>query len=557
MSLFEGLSIANRGLAASQLALNVTGQNISNANTEGYSRKRLALSADYRTDGSYGQMGFGVDVRYIERVRNTFIDRQMVTQKSAQGYTEDMDFALERLENIHQEPSDTGLASALDNFWNSWSDVSNNPADKSSREALKSTTEVLTERFHYTANEISSYKNSINEQISDYTTQINNLASQISDLNQTIASAEGTVTDQANDSRDQRDLLLQELSTIVKISYVEDPSGAVSVTSGGNMLVSPHKALPLEAARETVHTPDGETYSNYTIRYQGSEDTFKADGGRLKALFDIRDTVIPSYEKELNVVAKSLVESVNAVHKTGYNMNRMTGVEFFDENNVNASNISLSAAILDDSNNIAAGKGGNIVGVAGAALASDATNIADLTTVNTAYRNVAVGSVVLTDTATGRVLEEGADKDYVVDYELGRIRIINDGAYPAGTNFNVDFKYNDSGFSGVGDGGNATDISLIRDKKAIDLDSAGNPTHTISEYYAGYIGRLGVERNQATSNLDTQKALVEQLSGQQESISGVNLDEEMSNMVRYQQTFQASARFLSTIKDMMDVLMNV
>jgi len=266
--------------------------------------------------------------------------------------------------------------------------------------------------------------------------------------------------------------------------------------------------------------------------------------------------VIPSYESELDEMAESLVSSVNAAHKTGYNINQMTGVDFFDPTKVKASNISLSAAIQDDSNNIAAGKGGNLRTINGSTIVTSADNIADLTTLNTAYRNVAVDTLKVKD-STGRVLEQGSDKDYVVDYALGRIRILNDTDFPAGTSLTVDFTYNDSGFSGVGDGNNAIAISLLRDAKTLDTDSNGNATHTISEFYSAYIGRLGIERNQAASDLETQTALVEQLSTQQDSISGVNLDEETANLIRYQQTFQASARFLSTISDMMDVLMTI
>lgn len=564
MSLFEGLSVGNRGLAASQLAINVTGQNISNANTEGYSRKRLGTVADYREDGAFGQMGFGVDVRYIERVRNIFIDRQLNTQLSDKGYTESVDYTYERLENIHQEPGDTGITQAMDEFWNAWSDLANNPGDKSSREALKSTATVMTERFHYTAAEIRSYKLSINDQIAQQVEKVNDIATKISELNGVIMNAEGLDTQNANDSRDLRDQLLKELSDIVKISTVEDERGAVTVTLSGSMLVSPGSVYKLETVRESITEADGFKFSFYTMRFEGASESITAQGGRLKALFDARDEIIPKYENELNAMAETFVSRINENHVTGYSLYHMTGIEFFDSTKVSASNIKISAALEEDSNNIAASVGGNltpvtshpVIRLAGSDLI-DLTNVA--TGGNVMFRNVASGSMKLVRQSDGREMLEGADKDYVLDYEGGRIRF-NPAAVATpivNETYEVTFKYNDSGFSGVGDGKNAIKISMLRDAKLMDSDSFGNYTHTVSEFFSGYIGRLGVERNQASSELETQKSLVEQLSGQQQEISGVNLDEEMSNLIRYQHCYQASARFIRTIGDMLEVLMSI
>lgn len=564
MSLFEGLSVGSRGLAASQVALDVTGQNISNANTDGYSRKRVSLVADYRTDGKFGTMGFGVDIRYIERVRNIFIDRQLSSQLSDQGYTESMDFALERLENIHQEPGDTGLTQSMDDFWNAWSDLANNPGDKSSREALKSTASVMAERFHYTASEIRSYKLSINDEISQQITKINDISGKIGELNKVIMNAEGLETQKANDSRDLRDQLLKELSSIAKVSYTEDELGAVSVTLSGNMLVSPNNVFKLEPYRQTVVEDDGYKWANYTMRFEGTTNAVEAQGGTLKALFEARDEVIPSYENELNAMAGSFVSKVNEFHVSGYSLYKRTGLQFFDPEKTQASNINLSAAIMDDSNNIAASLGGTLVPVSNANMIRLAgTDDIDLKNIavggNTKYRDLAADSVKVVRASDGYIMREGADKDYVIDYELGVIRFNPTvSATPAANeNYTVSFQYNTTGFSGTGDGNNALRIGMLRDEKLMDADSNGNFTHTISEYFSGYIGRLGVERNQAAAELETQNSLVEQLSSQQQEISGVNLDEEMSNLIKFQHTYQASAKFISTISDMLDILMNI
>lgn len=557
MSLFEGLSIGKKALAASQIALNVTGQNISNANTEGYSRKRASLVSDYRLDDAYGQMGFGVDAKFIERVRNVFIDRQMVTQVAEEGYLTTIDAGLESLENVYQEPSDTGLAQSMDDFWNAWSDVANNPNDKSSREALKSTAEVLTERFKYTSDQIDMQRLDINDQIEDTVRKINDYAKRISDLNMAVTSAEAASTDKANDSRDQRDQLLKELGELTAISYIEDASGAVTVTASGSMLVSPQKAYALETYRDNVYDPSGGSQAFYGVRFQYSNTEFASKNGELKALFDLRDDILPKYLEELDLMAKTLVENVNSKHVSGYTLTKLTGINFFDTENLTAGTISLSAAIQDDSNNIAAGKGGTLIPLIGVVGTTDATGVVDLTNVDPAYRNLAQGTLKVVDPLSGRTLIEGTGNDYVVDYDLGRVMILDTATFPMGSTFNIDFTYNSSGYSGDGDGNNALLIAGIRDVSIMDPDVNNNNTHTLAEYYAGHIGRLGVERNEAASQLETQASLVEQLKNVQDSISGVNLDEEMGNLIKFQQTYKASANFLTTVKDMMDVLMSI
>lgn len=560
MGLFDGLNIANRGLSASQMGIQITGENISNASTEGYSRKRVSLVADSRVDSSYGQMGLGVEILSVERIRDVFIDGQLNDQLSDLGYAETIDYALQRIENIHQEPSDTGLNNALDAFWNAWADVANNPSDRSSREALSSTTEILTDSFHYISEELRSYKTSINEQISSVVDEINNIGSQISLLNKQIMTCENKSTEQANDSRDQRDVLLSDLAKLTDISYFEDETGAVTVTVSGSMFISPQKVYPMEITTQTSRESDGYMFSSFNVKMSGSSDVLDPNGGELQALFEVRDTIIPSYESELDELAATVVSEVNKVHESGYNLYGLTGIDFFNENKTTASTIELSAAVSADSNNIAAASGG-IISTPGTVTMNSNNYLVNLTDGtaggNSQYRNLVTGSVELVNTTTGQTLEEGADKDYVIDYELGLIQIINTGSFGAADTYEVDFQYNDSDFSGVGDGSNALAISGIRDENVTDPDSLGNFTHTIGEFYAGYIGRLGVERNEASAELETRTSLVEQLSTQQQSISGVNLDEEMANLIQFQQTYQASARFMTTISSMLEVLMNI
>ena len=203
MSLFSSLNVGMRGLHAAQVAVDVTGQNISNANTEGYSRKRVEMQGDSIQHDIYGSFGVGVEVVSIERVRNEFLDRQTWEQLGDQGFYAEMDKAMVRLENILKEPSDDGLASHIDGFWSSWQDLANNPADLSAREAVKSSAVTMTDVFHAVYKQIEDYGLSMNNPLAQKAKQVNDLTGQIYDLNERIAAVEASPSQKANDTRDQ------------------------------------------------------------------------------------------------------------------------------------------------------------------------------------------------------------------------------------------------------------------------------------------------------------------------------------------------------------------
>lgn len=578
MSLFEGLSIATRGLMASQLAMNVTGQNITNANTEGYSRKRLELSADYRRDGAFGEKGFGVNIESIERVRNQFIDVQIRNSSSEVGFYEEVDAAMERIENVFTEPSSEGINSAMDNFWNAWYDVANNPGDLSAREALRSTAKMFTNTMQSVSGELRDYRFTLNDQAEKFTLEINRLTSEIAMLNQAIVEAENIQSQNANDSRDRRDVLLEQLSKYVPITVVEEELGAVTVTSTGNMLVSPSRSYDLEVSRELIKEFDGTSYSKVQIEFELSGDEFDGETGKLAGILKARDEYIPHYESELDVIAQTLVREVNELHSQGYNLDENTGIYFFDPGSTSATTIQISDAIKKDANNIAAAMGGfwEQGGINDLALPADPgvglpwsidlKDPAPPINGNVQYFDLQEASVVVTwdpDPADSNnepiVLREGSSGDYEVDYANGFIYLYDrTGTISWSTGeIDVQFDYQDTGFSGRGDGENALRIAELANKLSTKVDSEGNYTQNVGEYYASMIGTLGIERNEFSNALETRSYILTQIKNEQEEIAGVSLDEEMANMIKFENTYQASARFLSSIDQMIEILMNV
>src|ERR1035437_4045903 len=165
MSLFDLLGIGSRGLAASQTELDVTGQNVTNANTAGYSRKVVNLQAGVRQDALMGQMGMGVDVVNVQRLRDALLDKQMQEISTQQGQQQQTDDSLQSIQNILTEPADSGLNSFMDKFWSSWQDLANNPSDPTARQAVSDAGSALVNRFHDVGTQMDSLVAQQNDQI--------------------------------------------------------------------------------------------------------------------------------------------------------------------------------------------------------------------------------------------------------------------------------------------------------------------------------------------------------------------------------------------------------
>ncbi|MBL8027688.1 MAG: flagellar hook-associated protein FlgK [Fibrobacteres bacterium] len=676
--LFGTMNSGIRGLMASQLALSVTSQNISNANTEGYSRKRLNLSADYRQDPAFGQMGFGVTVTNITRVRDFFLDQQINRQTQEFNYFNEMNDTMTRLENIYGEPSDSSLATTLDQFWSAWSDLANNPQSTAARDVLVANAQVLTDTMHNLSKEMRNLRESKNNDIETTVTQINEYLKEIFSLNKEISSVELSGKAIANDSRDQRDLAIKKLSQLINITTEDAGNGTVAVLTNGNMLVAPSSYVTLETNTVTLKRPDGSTYSDVGVRFSSTKQTYMPLSGKLRGVFDSRDDVIPYFEDKLDEIANSIVNKVNDIHRTGYTLNGTTGLDFFKVNShtefvqkhrevvsnhsfafnplalpftrnlgtpdivsgsfvltdangggpytegvdysINystgeitmlggalasppmpappltpeliasyeydvpqgditvfetyASNIEIAASILQNSTNIAAASGTTVqsfadtlvIGAAGvyqyihhtpgpdgtySTPDDDPDGIPGTGDELRERATIKDKSVVVRSGAT--VLSEGTD--YYIDYPNGRILLLN-AAY-AGSPLNVEYKAAVPGSNGVSDNAIAVQISELRHQKIMVEDYSGEPTATMNTFYNSFISELGVQKNEFTANSDSRQFLLEQFEARQSEVAGVSLDEELANLVKYQHTYQASARVVSTVDKMLEVLFSM
>jgi len=561
MSLMEALNIGSRGLAASQTALDIVGQNVTNANTEGYTRKRLNLEAATRLDGRFGQMGFGVDMIDVEAMRDELLDLQIHQVKTDVGEAEVRDAALARIQGIFLEPGDTSLSASMDKFWNAWQDLANNPSNLTARQAVLDAASAMTDRFQAVGQDLTTLRLDKNEEMVTRVGEVNQLLDEVDKLNRTIALSElGDLRTRANDSRDARELKMKELSALLDVAYTEDNQGRYIITSGGSLLLSAESAYPLQVDRTTIQLPDGTEYGQASLRLTSTRQPFEATGGALKSLVEARDEIVPRYQGKVDELARSLIAAVNGVHLQGYDLQGRTGLNFFDPFSTGATTMRLAAGLQDNPAGVAAGIGGT-TSSPGAPLLQTvpaAGAVLDLQLVNPAYRNLVDRSVVVRTVGPPSVaLAEGVDKDFVVDPRNGEITFTNYASYPAGTAITVDFRYNTAGFGGQGDGANALRIAQLRQAAIADPDNLGNFTATAGDSWASTIGGLGAESKRATEGLSTLKQLDSTLLAQAQSLSGVSIDEELADMVRFQHSYQASARFLSTVSELLQSLINL
>jgi flagellar hook-associated protein 1 FlgK len=339
------LSIAAGALTAHQRAAQVTSHNVANAATEGYSRQRAILTPAPALRMPYGNMGTGVLLTDVGRIQDAFADLAFwrnVGQASDARARYDV---LERIEQLYDEPSDSGLASALDAFWSAWGDLASQPGGVAQRSAVRYRGEAVALHLNRLAEDLVNLRLDTERRLADAVARLNELARQVAALNRDILAAEaGGVT--AADLRDARGRLLDAMAELASIRVVEQPQGTISVIVDNVVLVdgSTTRALEVRAAGAGV-----------VLGVAGDTAVVSRPGGQIGALARVISSDIPEQMARLDALAAALVQEVNALHRAGTNPAGATGVDFFDPAGVTAASIRLSAAVAADPGQIAAG----------------------------------------------------------------------------------------------------------------------------------------------------------------------------------------------------------
>jgi flagellar hook-associated protein 1 FlgK len=452
------LEQGRRALQVQQMAMQVIGHNTSNAGTVGFSRRRLDLS----TAAPYGQgmlgLGSGVDVDRLARVRDQLLDTQIRGGLTTQSYWSTSEDQLARIEETFNALGDVNLSNSLDQFWQGWHDLANEPESMAARYSLQEKSQALIGGLKRTYGELEGQLAEVNTRITETTGSINELTASIAELNVRISNAEVN-GQEASDLRDSRDLAVDQLASLIDINVHEQADGTINVYVGGDILVQ--RDLQIEINVDRIST---DPRNNVSLTLGSNLASWRPTGGQLGALMDHRDTQLTEVMDRLDAFAVEFSDAVNARHVTGYGLNGQSGVEFFANDVSGVETLALNTTIIGDPSAIAAAS------------------------------------------------TPGAP----------------------------------------GDNSMATAIAAMRDQK---LSSGG--TLTLDQLLQNISLDFGARRASAKSQNEIETAVVENLENRRLSVSGVSLDEEMAKLLESQKAYEAAAKIIQTIDEMMTTVINM
>jgi len=331
ISTFHGIEVGKRGLQVHQQGMHVIEHNVSNANTEGYSRQKIdfetfqplyvpGMSREERP----GQVGMGTVVQQIKRVRNEFIDDRIMHETGNNGYWKTMQPNYTQIENIYNESSEFSIRNSLDKVWKSWQGVSQNPDDRAARAVVRQTSKSLATSIQKTFDRLYGLQKNIDNQIKLKVDSINDYAQQISQLNIRIANSKSE-GDNPNDMMDKRDLLVEKLSDMINVNVVRTDPDEFMIYVGSQYLVQGKKFRPLEAKGNALHN------GFVDVKWKDDGSRVKIENSGIKALLDLRDKVLDHQITQIDNMAINFVDLVNEAHRDGFGLNAKTQMNFFSD----------------------------------------------------------------------------------------------------------------------------------------------------------------------------------------------------------------------------------
>ena len=353
--LFGSLSIAKRGLIAHRIGMDVIGNNIANANTEGYTRQRVNLTPFSAKFDNGHNVGQGVEVQSIIRTRDNLIDKQVRYTESKLGYSNTQAFYFGQVEGLFPEPSDYGLQSLMSDFFTELRNVSNNPKNLAVRNTFLQSSLSLTKGFNDTVSSLNKLGKDIAEDVDEKVLNVNSLLKEIHTLNTTIAIEKG-VNLGANELLDQRDLKIDRLSKLIDIEILPGEDGVSHITSNGISLVRKNSYASLSKQIEDI---DGKETLSVIVNKTGKVLPLK--NGEIQGGVDVWNDEMPEVHSRLNNIAIGLIGEFNQLHRASFSLSTdgspvETGRDFFQGNS--AGSISVNKVIQEDIKKIAVSTNG-------------------------------------------------------------------------------------------------------------------------------------------------------------------------------------------------------
>lgn len=614
MSTFSGLSIGISGLYANKRALDTTSHNIANANNPYYVRQQVIQSSsnyNQSPDGRY-QLGTGVDIGQIRQIRNEFLDVSYRTYSQDIGSWSARNSVFEQVQEIFNEISDSGLQNVMDQFWNSWEELSKSPDNLTIRGLVKERSVAFIETVNHLSKQVDDLQVNLNRDINNGVNEINSIGKRIATLNEEIKKVE-TNKIKANDYRDERNSLIDRLSELVNINYYEDETGVTNVSIGGKQIVNSG------AFTKLIAKTDGSSFVD--VYWSDNNDKVNINNGEVSGLIfsrgDVQSTIIGKNNGSVNDVVNisflhdnvagipglvtnfttdfskrgfnpaSSVTSTNASTANiqdiinHINTNKPSKLIISSNSDVNLTDAELDTlkelgipiSVIGDTSNstnwtkIVNSTGGEFFNINDIAKPDFHTNLSGQTTnilsremgtiqsykeiipsvkqklntfVNTLARNI---NYIHNQ---GITLDGNPGSDFFVSLNGAPIQADNIALNSNSSNLN------NIAASSNGDKGNG----FISEKIASVRGGYIFGELNIDGYYRDIISDIGVAASESRSMEDSTTMVRNEVDNRRKSISGVSLDEEMTDMLKYQHSYSANSRVINAIDEMIENIIN-
>lgn len=539
------LNIARSGIQAHQQGLATTSHNIANINTKGYSRQEVVLETKRPAEGIIGS---GVEVGQIRRTVDTFLENQITSVTEELGYLTSRHNYLIQADGVFTETDNSGLTFGITEFFNALRDVATNPESAIQRTVLLAKGESLTDQFLGMAQGLNQIRLDADNEIARHVDTINGLAARVASLNDEIFKAESSGRE-APDLRDQRATLINGMAELVDVEQVTLRDG-IGIMVGGQLLVAGNHANALA----TMPDADNPPMRNVAfVRSDGNlfSITGQLEGGKIGGLLALRDTDIPAFQDRLDRTAALLINDFNQQHQAGYGLDGTTGNLFF-------STLTPDAPLGRETN------AGTAVGTSVAI--ADPT-LLTLDNYEVQFTGAAAYSIV--DTTTGSTVTSGAySSGGTINFD--GLDVVITGTVAVGDVFTLSahkgaaqrfgLAINDTDTIAAAStaatipGGNQNALALVSLHTSRHSE-LGNIT--LNDYHTITIGDVGSATRESELALHSKELEVDQVTQLRESVSGVSLDEELTNLLSFQRAFEASARLITVGDELMRTLLTL
>ena len=597
-STFSGLNTMVNGIYTQRLGLNTVGHNISNSNTEGYSRQTAHAAAtpssEVYTLAGASQVGNGSTVTSVIRARDIYADRQYWKENSTDGYYNGKANNYAKIESIFNDSDNSGVQDAMEKFYQAWQDCSTTASSDTSRQNVINAGQNFAQSLQIAAKQTKEQIDSLYDDISLSVVKMNRLMGQVVELNKNIAGIEATGA-HANDLRDQRDLIVDQLTSMTDITVYESANGMYTLVSNGTTLVNGITKVDLEMSAPKNNT----TYSlsDYDIMIKQTGTVYTPGNGELKAQFEAV-AEDKGYIDQVANMAAFMFTTMNDQHKAGYGIdgskdkpfgnanakdNATTGLNFYGERDKafqwDAKTGKL--AVYDVNTGAKEELSGmqilEILTVNSELTATDghkklATRSGERDENGNLLFKTATGTTTKISTTTqaeaktdknGDVLYMALDGGTTTNVKLAKKDANGDPLF-----LHKDVEIDDHGkplavdVNGTGDGSNAVWIAALfnceRDKTSPEVNGTdrliGNGS--LYSYYNTSMTTMGSDASNMNGRVKFQSGVMDQVENLRSSTNGVNWDEELSNMITFQQGYSACSRCLSAMDECLDKLIN-